>query len=155
MSVALLEAMAKAMTTCPGLRGSDDKNTPPATPEELAELGARYLRKHEFKPGDLVQWKPGLCNSRYPKKGSASVVIEVIPGRSSTTKNAGANHCYEPNDIRVGVVVGGDFEGFWSDSNRFEPYRAPAPNPIPEDAVPTFVPKTELQPEDETAAAAY
>ncbi len=131
MSREFMEAMMNAAKACPALSGRDD-DAPPATPEELAELGARYLVKHDFKPGDLVAWKPGLRDCKWPKEGSAGVVMEVIL-EHRREESDGGNHYYEPIDVRVGVVVNETFEGFWIDGNRLEPYRAPehAPEDMP------------------------
>ncbi len=102
--------------------GLDDDSAPPATPEELTELGKRYLEKHEFKPGDLVTWKPGLKNCKLPAKGHPGVVLEVVQGRR---KDGGVGTPIEfyPAEVRVGFKFYGDFEGFWLDGNRLEPYR--------------------------------
>ncbi len=119
MSRDLLEAM---MGMRAAMGGGDDDKSPPATPEELTELGKRYLEKHEFKPGDLVTWKKGMCNCKYPKDGSAGVVMEVMPGNRREDSEV-SNHKNEPLEVRVGVFIESCLQGFWLDGNRLEPYR--------------------------------
>ncbi len=122
MSMKLMEAIAAAATECAKCN-SDDAVA--ATPEEMADFGNRYLKKHEFKPGDLVKWKKGLRNCRMPAEGSAGVVMEVIPGQR---ENISEGHMqYAPADVRVGVIIKGGFEGFWLDGSRLEPYAQETP----------------------------
>lgn len=98
------------------------------TPEELKALGARYLEKHEFELGQLVTWKEGMKTCKFPDYGKPAVVIEMADIRSGLGDDGhiSGNHDYEPNHIRIGVVLKGggedSFEAYWVDANRFKPY---------------------------------
>ena len=94
---------------------------PDAAPEKLKELGARYLSRNDFKPGDIVKWKQGLRSGKYPSEQGAAVVLEVVAGNRSAFAQ-GSNHSFEPLEMRIGVIdTDGICEGFWVDKNRFEP----------------------------------
>jgi len=96
-----------------------------AQAQALKALGDSYLTKHEFKPGDLVQLKAGLNILKEPAYGEVAFVLEVQSGRRNSDTNSGGNHEYEPTEIRIGIISGmsEQFEGYWVDANRFEPYK--------------------------------
>ncbi|OII21861.1 hypothetical protein [Curtobacterium sp. MCBA15_013] len=45
---------------------------------DLRRAFANYRRDEEFKPGDLVQWKPMLRNRPYPAEGAPAVVVRHL-----------------------------------------------------------------------------
>lgn len=96
------------------------------TPEELKKMGDLYLTQYKFKPGDLVQWKPGLKNVKSISYGHPAVVLEFIPGRRSNRTERLYGTAYDdiPEDIRCGIIDAdtGKFMTFWYESARLEPY---------------------------------
>ncbi len=127
MSVNILKSMTGA---CQALQ--EMENAPPAPAEELRTLWGRYAERHEFKPGDLVAWKPGLKNCKWPAEGVPCIVMEVMPARRRAG-NEGTDRELAPTDVRIGLKCCGDFDGYWVDGNRLEPYRAQ--DPAPEEAM--------------------
>ncbi len=118
MSMKLMEAIAAAATECAKCN-SDDAVA--ATPEEMADFGNRYLKKHEFKPGDLVMWKKEMKETNWPGYGVPSVVLEVVPGRRDAKDD-------ELRELLIGCkIFGGKYSSYWFNANRFEPYRAKTP----------------------------
>ncbi len=92
-------------------------------------LLARYQSlndRHAFQPGDLVAWKPGLRNRRYPREGKPAVVLEVLaePLFDSDTET-GSAYFREPLDLVLGLFLDvgehrGDFLSWHFDSRRFK-----------------------------------
>lgn len=106
---------------------------PRMTAEEARERGRHYLKRHDFKPGDLVRWKAGLRHCKWPEYGEPAVVLDVRPGQVDLEDN-GSTTCYqEPRDLRIGLLSPlGVFAGWWMDSSRFEPYQEPEAAPTTE-----------------------
>lgn len=137
------------------------------TEGEARDLSARYLRSHAFKPGDLVQWKEGLKNSKWPDYGEPVPVLEVVPGqRVGILEEGGGSRSGEPIDLRVGVFSPtGDWDAYWYNAARFEPYQPKrpllpvddtqpkgcGPGPVGEPGVPGVPGKREPQGEDDGA----
>lgn len=90
--------------------------------EYMRDAGRRYMLAHSFSIGELIQWKHGMKNCKWPEYGEPIVVIEKILGQRNEAETI-ENHKFEPMDIRCGVVRDGTFEGLWYDSKRFEPYK--------------------------------
>jgi hypothetical protein len=102
-------------------------------PEELRRLGELYNQRHEFKVGDLVTFKPGMSDSKFPNEGEPAVVVETRPGRRVEGRQF--TQMFDiPADIRIGLAdYSGDFLCYWMDGNRFQPYVDTAPNATPAD----------------------
>ena len=83
----------------------------------------RFMRRHEFQPGQLVCWKPELKNRKYPAYGECGVVVNVLPEPVMDTSNdSGSPYFREPLDIVLGFTDGdGDFITYHFDSRRFAP----------------------------------
>ena len=102
-----------------------DSDLAPVLLERYRQLQVR----HQFAPGDLVTWKPGLCNRRAPKPGQPAVVIEVLEQPVFDTEIiSGSTYFREPLDIILGVIWDeehgrGDFVTFHFNSQYFEFYR--------------------------------
>jgi hypothetical protein len=85
-------------------------------------------RRHDFKPGDLVSWKPGLSNRRMPRYGRPAIVVEVLHEPVlDDAKDSGDAYFREPLDIVLGVFIEqgrhrGDFITWHFDSRRFQPW---------------------------------
>ncbi|WP_457630731.1 hypothetical protein [Oceanithermus sp.] len=90
----------------------------------LHDLAASYMTDHEFEPGDLVTWKPGLRNRVMPDYGEAVVVIEVLaePVYDQTTDSS-SPYFREPLTLRCLVVdKDGDAMIFHYDARRMMPF---------------------------------
>lgn len=83
----------------------------------------RFMRRHEFRPGQLVCWKPELRNRKYPAYGECGVVVSVLPAPvTDGNDDSGSPYFREPLDIVLGFVDGdGDFVTYHFDSRRFAP----------------------------------
>ena len=76
-----------------------------------------------FKPGQIVQWKPGMQNRRCPKYGEPAIVMEVLnPAVFDNDVNShGSNMFREPLNLVLGIVDSdGDFLCWHYDGRRFE-----------------------------------
>lgn len=85
-----------------------------------------YQKKHDFKVGDLVRWKPGMTNRRFPVGDSPAIVIEVltVPVMNPILDH-GSPYFRELLDIRVGVpTFSGDLNTYLVESARFAPIGA-------------------------------
>lgn len=96
----------------------------------------RFMRRHEFKPGQLVCWKAELKNRKYPAYGECGVVVSVLPVPvMDATANSGSPYFREPLDIVLGFVDGdGDFVTYHFDSRRFAPVAERPKGPQPASA---------------------
>ena len=109
-----------------------DAETPDSSDRDLAlALRARVeclQQRHDFNPGDLVSWKPGLRNRRMPRYGRPAVVIEVLLDPVlDDAKDSGDAYFREPLDIVLGVFIEqgrhrGDFITWHFDSRRLQPW---------------------------------
>lgn len=91
--------------------------------EKLLQAFNKLNEVHEFKVGDLVQWKPGMSHKRLPLVGSPAVVVSLHPGRVDRAEETGTQFFEEPLDLTLGVLARGEeFICFAHDSRRFEPY---------------------------------
>jgi hypothetical protein len=94
---------------------------------EVAKLRSRKesLEKvHEFKAGDIVQWKPGLKNRRIPMPGQPAIVLEYL-GERGPMADHGVSSCYhdERLDLKVAILdEDGDFNIWHLPAVRFEPH---------------------------------
>lgn len=97
----------------------------------LQALTDRYnalQQSHDFKPGDLVGWKPGLRNRRFPRQDRPAVVLEVLASPIFDNEaDAGSTYFREPLDIVLGVFLDegehrGDFMRWYFDSRRLRPW---------------------------------
>jgi hypothetical protein len=94
----------------------------------LDERYAGLMRRHPFKPGDRVTWKPGLQNRRVPLAGQPAVVVSVLDEPVlDNEQESGSTYFREPLDLVLGVIWDkaphrGDFVLFHFDSRRFQPW---------------------------------
>jgi hypothetical protein len=62
------------------------------------------LEPHDLKPGDFVEWKPGLKNRKRPNYGEAAVVVEVLEKPIVNTKfDSASSYFNEPLDLVIGL----------------------------------------------------
>ncbi|MEI6415894.1 MAG: hypothetical protein WCP34_16785 [Pseudomonadota bacterium] len=94
----------------------------------LRERFRQFIKRDDFAPGDLVTWKPGLKNHRWPSPGRPAVVLEVLDiPVFDTEEDAGVTYFHEPLDLVLGLFheTGphrGDFLSWHFDSRRFQPW---------------------------------
>ncbi len=83
-------------------------------------------RERTLRPGQMVTWKPGLKNRRFPAYGQPAIVVErlTIPILDHEAE-AGSPYYREPLDVLLGILRrDGDFLVYHFDSRRFQPYQA-------------------------------
>jgi len=94
--------------------------------ENIADLRkkfALFMRKDALQVGDVVTWKPGLTNRRYPRPGTAGIVTRVfpVPVKDNSKNEAGSPYFNEELTVCVGVIdMEGDFVEFSYDGRRLE-----------------------------------
>jgi hypothetical protein len=94
----------------------------------LRDRFAALTPPHDFSPGDLVTWKPGLKNRRIPRYGEPAVVVSVLDSPiSDTDPESGSTYFREPLNLVLGVIWDGergrgDFVTFHFDGRRFQPW---------------------------------
>ena len=77
-----------------------------------------------FATGDLVTWKQGLKNGRYPQKNYPAIVTRIYDTPiSRSDMESGSNHFREPLDLVILVDTGDEVSEFHVDSRRFKPYK--------------------------------
>jgi hypothetical protein len=88
--------------------------------EKLIGLNNLMNVKHTFEPGQLVEWKPGLCNRR---SDGPFVVSEVLEEPiSDVTLGPGSPYFGEPLDLVVGSIdCDGDYMLLHQNSRRLQP----------------------------------
>ena len=89
--------------------------------EAVLRAYASLTDHHEFAPGDLVQWKPGMRSRHGLPYGGPAVVTAVEPGRVS---NRDDDH--DPADVRVMLVNEGaplTVSEAWIDARRLMPFK--------------------------------
>jgi hypothetical protein len=98
-------------------------------PAHIAKLQAAretFAKIYDFKPGDLVVWKPGLKNRAKPALKEPAIVVQVlVEPLKDNTKESGSPYFNEPLDLALGLLdEDDDFTVFYYDRRRFEPYQA-------------------------------
>lgn len=87
---------------------------------KLQKLFDSYREAQTFAPGDLVEWKEGLKNRRYPSYGEPVIVVEVYDEPIYVDNDSGSQYFREPLNIKLGWVdKDGEFAVFHYDSSRF------------------------------------
>ncbi|MCK5525241.1 MAG: hypothetical protein KAI83_19100 [Thiomargarita sp.] len=92
--------------------------------QKLEEKAKLFLSKahNRFYSGDIIQWKKGLRNKRYPNEEQPAYVIQQL-GRpiTQTEKEPGSPYYQEPLDLELAVLdQEGDLVTFYYDSRRFQ-----------------------------------
>jgi hypothetical protein len=118
-----IDPVAIAAAVNEAIRQSQAKEQLP--PEETAKiLKARLTslqERQEFKIGDLVTWKPGLKNKRYPYDNQPAIVIQILDDPLIDPRDVPVSPYFrEPLDIVLGVLSDdGSFATFYYDKRRF------------------------------------
>ena len=103
----------------------DEVNYDESYLNDLKILHKSFLKKTNFKVGQIVKWKKGLKNKRFPLENQPVIVLEVLdePVFDSETRS-GSPYFFEPLDIVLGIIDSdGDFIRFYYDRMRFESYK--------------------------------
>lgn len=109
--------------------GTSCKRPPEIEARRIIDLYSDMNTAHRFRAGDLVTWKPGLKNGRYPEKNYPAVVTRIYEEPlSRADMESGSNHFREPLDLVILVDTGDEVSEFHVDSRRFKPYRGPIDN---------------------------
>lgn len=76
----------------------------------------------KFRPGDVVRWKKGLKNKRYPKEGQLCIVMEEMKEPIiQDNRDAGSPYYREPLDLVLALLEDdSDLVIFHYDKRRFE-----------------------------------
>lgn len=108
----------------------DQKEEEPDTPEKyddthianLRDCCQKLLTLNTFKVGDLVTWKTGLKNRKYPKKYQPAIVVAVLDTSITNIEdNSGSPYFREPLDVVLGVLSEeGVFNTYYYDKRRFK-----------------------------------
>lgn len=91
----------------------------------LEELFEHFSRTHQFSPGDIVKWKDGFKNRKFPRYNEPGVVIHYRPNEDvfSDEEDAGSPYFREPLDLLIALLdEDGDFLLYHFDARRFEPW---------------------------------
>lgn len=94
--------------------------------DNIADLQKKYalfIRRDSLRVGDIVYWKPGLRNRRYPREGTVGIVTRVfpVPLKDESKNEAGSPYFNEELTVSVGVLDNdGDFVEFTYDGQRLE-----------------------------------
>ena len=91
---------------------------------KLKELADRLDQYHAFSKGQLMKWKPGLKNRKFPEYGEPTIITAVLPSPIFDPSEGAAASPYfqEPLSIVIGMCRDDDFLEFRVDGRRFEPF---------------------------------
>ena len=99
------------------------KRPPELEARRIVDLFNDMSGKRTFDEGDLVTWKQGLKNGRYPQKNYPAIVTRVYEKPiSRSDMESGSNHFREPLDLVILVDTGDEVSEFHVDSRRFKLY---------------------------------
>lgn len=102
--------------------------SPDEISEQLKLRRERFLEEIEFEAGELVQWKIGLKNRRYPKYDEPAIVMEVLDKPVLNDESTPASPYYkEELTVKIGFLIDGDndFLVFLVDKKRLKKYQEP------------------------------
>ena len=87
--------------------------------QTLKQAFETFNQKNTFKPGDIVEWKPGM---KHKRSDGPFIVMEVLgePIVDAVSDPGGA-YFREPLDLILGTFINGDFVTFYYDSRRMQP----------------------------------
>ena len=86
------------------------------------KVSSFLMASPEFKPGDVVRWKKGLKNKKYPKEGQLCIVIEEMKDPIiQDSRESGSPYYREPLDLILALLDDdSDLVFFHYDKRRFE-----------------------------------
>jgi len=82
-----------------------------------------YESGSSLKVGDIVKWKAGMRNRRFPAADGVAIVTKIYPKPvyDEKFKDSGSPQFHDPMTMVLGVIdEDGDFVEFHYDGNRFE-----------------------------------
>jgi len=82
-----------------------------------------YQSPYNFKVGDIVKWKSGMRNRRFPAPDGVAIVTKIYPAPiyDPTFKESGSPNFHDPMTVVLGIIdEDGDFAELHYDGNRFE-----------------------------------
>jgi hypothetical protein len=93
--------------------------------ETLIEKVNEFQRKEEIKKGNIVIWKKGLKNKKYPKEGQPAYVLDVqedsFIAEKDLKRDPGSAYFLEPLNLKLAFIDDdGDLMVFYYDKSRFE-----------------------------------
>ncbi|EEN5587712.1 hypothetical protein FWP04_08960 [Salmonella enterica subsp. enterica serovar Mountpleasant] len=88
--------------------------------EEIKDFITRLNQKPErpFKYGDIVAWKDGMKNRRFPDYEERCIISEVLDTPIYCQDDTGSQYYMEPQDVKVVVFMDGEFLEYMFDSRR-------------------------------------
>ena len=87
--------------------------------QTLKQAFETFNQKNTFKPGDIVEWKPGM---KHKRTEGPLIVVEVLDEPIvDAVAEAGSAYFREPLDLVLGSFFGGNFVLFHYDSRRMQP----------------------------------
>lgn len=110
------------------MRQSSDSHTESGTTKSsdisiLKQKVSSFLEETpKFEPGDVVKWKKGLKNKKYPKEGQSCIVIEEMAEPIiQDSRDPGSPYYREPLDLVLALLDDdSDLVIFHYDKRRFE-----------------------------------
>lgn len=87
--------------------------------QNLVRLNDELNKTHEFSPGEIVEWKPGLKN----RNSNGPFIVNRVLDESIVDKegDSGSSCFMEPLDIILGHIgSGGEYALHYFDSRRFQ-----------------------------------
>jgi len=123
----LLQSLERERLKEKGKQKEKDENK--LTDKDLKEIRTisdrfkAYSTVTAFKPGDIVKWKKGMRNRRFPENDSVAIVTKVYPEPiyDPKAKEIGSPHFHDPMSLVLGLIDDdGDFVEFHYDGQRFE-----------------------------------
>jgi hypothetical protein len=119
-------ALAKAVMSSLGEETEPEmvcKRPPEIEARRIIDLFDDMNRPCSFSKGDLVTWKQGLKNGRYPQKNYPAIVTRIYKEPiTRSDMESGSNHFREPLDLVILVDTGDEVSEFHVDSRRFKLY---------------------------------
>ncbi len=119
-------ALAKAVMSSLSEAGEIEavcKRPPEIEARRILDLFNDMNETNGFATGDLVTWKQGLKNGRYPQKNYPAIVTRIYDTPiSRSDMESGSNHFREPLDLVILVDTGDEVSEFHVDSRRFKAY---------------------------------
>ena len=87
--------------------------------QTLKQAFETFNQKNTFKPGDIVEWKPGMKHKR--SEGPFIVIEALDEPIVDAVGDPGSAYFREPLDLILGTFLNGDFVTFYYDSRRMQP----------------------------------
>jgi hypothetical protein len=89
--------------------------------EEARDFVERHNATETFAAGDLVVWKDGMRDRKFPEYGEPILVLETFP--AERREDDGSQYDCQPSDMRCVVFKNDEgMQAFAYDSHRFTKY---------------------------------